>query len=116
MTDPNDTRKYIVDIAGDLPVILMELDENEDIVKSYIYENSRIIVQRDGGQTANEYFYVKDRLGSVRQIIDSAGNVVKNYTYSPFGRVLEEDGSFENPFKFTGQWFDDEISQYYSRK
>jgi len=35
--------------------------------------------------------------------------------YWPFNRVLEEDGSFDNPFMFTGQWFDDEISQYYLR-
>lgn len=40
----------------------MELDQNEDIVKSYIYGNSRIIAQRDGGQSASKYFYVNDRL------------------------------------------------------
>ena len=38
-------RKYIVDIAGDLPVILMELNNSGDIVKTYIYANSRIIAQ-----------------------------------------------------------------------
>jgi len=89
----------------------MELDENEDIVKSYIYENSGIIVQQTGGQSADQYFYVKDRLGSVRQIINSAGNVVRNYTYSPFGQVIEEGGSFDNPFMFTGQYYDSEIKQ-----
>ena len=84
-------------------------------MKSYIYENSRIIAQRNGGQTAAKYFYVNDRLGSVRQLIDMSGNVERNYTYSPFGQVLEQGGSFDNPFMFTGQWFDDEISQYYLR-
>ena len=51
----------------------MELDPNEDIVKSYIYENSRIIAQRNGGQSATEYFYVNDRLDSVRQLINGGG-------------------------------------------
>jgi len=98
--------------VGDLPVILMELDGDENIKKSYIYENSRIIAQRD---SANKYFYVNDRLGSVRQLINASGSVVRNYTYSPFGQILEEGGSFENSFMFTGQWFDNEISQYYLR-
>ena len=39
---------------------------------------------------------------SVRQIIDTEGNVVRNYTYSPFGEVLEEDGPFDNNFMFAG--------------
>jgi len=98
--------------VGDLPVILMELNTSGTVMKSYIYENSRIIAQRNGGQTAAKYFYVNDRLGSVRQVLNDTGSVVRNYTYSPFGQVLEQGGSFDNPFMFTGQWFDDEISQY----
>jgi len=93
----------------------MELDQSESIVKSYIYENSRIIAQRTGGQSASKYFYVNDRLGSVRQVIDMSGSVKRNYTYSPFGQLLESgtaQGAPNNPFMFTGQWFDDEISQY----
>ena len=114
----NGERKYIVDIAGRLPVILMELDGDENIKKSYIYENSRIIAQRDGDYEDDRYFYVNDRLGSVRQVIDMSGSVKRNYTYSPFGQLLESgaaSGAPSNPFMFTGQWFDDEISQYYLR-
>lgn len=87
--------KYIVDITGSLPVILMELDQNENIMKSYIYENSRIIAQHTGDYSADRYFYLHDRLGSARQIIDASGNIENRYTYKPFGEVLEEDGSFE---------------------
>ena len=114
----NGERKYIIDITGRLPVILMELNTSETVIKSYIYENSRIIAQRDGDQTATKYFYVNDRLGSVRQVIDMSGSVKRNYTYSPFGQLLESgtaSGAPSNPFMFTGQWFDDEISQYYLR-
>ena len=67
-------RKYIVDIVGDLPVILMELNNSGGIVKTYIYANSQIIGQHDGDHTADRYFYLHDRLGSVRQIIDTSGN------------------------------------------
>ena len=55
------------------------------------------------------------RLGSVRQIINTSANVVKYYTYEPFGEVLEEDGTLTNDMMFTGQYFDTEIDQYYLR-
>jgi RHS repeat-associated protein len=111
-------RKYIVDIAADLPVILIELNNSGDIVKTYIYANSQIIAQHTGDHEADRYFYLHDRLGSVRQLIDTAGNVVHLYTYEPFGEVLESDsaqGAPSNAFMFTGQYFDSEIDQYYLR-
>jgi len=113
----NGERKYIVDIIGDLPVILMELDPNNgmNIEKTYIYANGQILAQHDGDYTDSRYFYLHDRLGSVRQIINTSGNVVQLYTYYPFGEVAESDGTFANPWRFTGQWYDDEIDQYYLR-
>ena len=56
-----------------------------------------------------------DRTGSVRQIINTSANVVRYYTYEPFGEVLEEDGTLSNNMMFTGQYFDTEIDQYYLR-
>ena len=54
-------------------------------------------------------------LVSIRQITNTADNVVKYYTYKPFGELLETDGSFDNPFMFTGQYLDSEIEEYYLR-
>jgi len=87
---------------------------------TYVYGNSQILAQYDGDYTANKYFYLSDRLGSVRQLIDTDGDVVKRYTYDPFGgafasEVEEEDNNMKNPFMFTGQWFDSEIDQYFQR-
>ncbi|UCF00403.1 MAG: hypothetical protein JSV82_04890 [Planctomycetota bacterium] len=110
-------RKYIVDIVGGLPVILLELDPNNSnsIEKTHIYANSQILAQHDGPHTANRYFYLHDRLGSVRQLINTSGNVVKLYTYEPFGKTLEDEGTLSNPFMFTGQYYDSEIDEYYLR-
>jgi len=70
------------------------------LTKSYIYtDKSRILCQRNGGQAAAEYFYVTDRLGSVRQLIDDTGSVVRNYTYSPFGQLLEQGTAGGAPAK-----------------
>ena len=112
-------RKYIVDIVGDLPVILMDLEKQGqvyNIKKIYIYANSQVLAQHDGDSSDDLYFYLHDRLGSVRQIINTTdGDVVKLYTYNPFGETLEDQGTLSNPFMFAGQFYDSEISEYYLR-
>lgn len=110
------THKYIVDIVGGLPTTLLEItDTDGTILKTYVYANAQVLCQHDGDHSAPRYFYMHDRLGSVRQIINTSANVVKYYTYEPFGEVLEEDGTLTNNMMFTGQYFDAEIDQYYLR-
>jgi len=79
--------------------------------------NSQIIAQHNGGYAAGRYFYLHDRLGSVRQIINTAGGVANHYTFRPFGRVYiaEKQENISNPFWFTGQYYDSEIKEYYLR-
>jgi len=118
-------RKYIVDITGKLPVILMELDsaDNMDIMKKYIYADGQVLAQHDIDDDAlpakdDMYFYLHDRLGSVRQMVDTSGDVVRLYTYKPFGETLEAEektGAPSNAFMFAGQYFDSEIDEYYLR-
>ena len=108
-------RKYIVDIAGGLPVILLEIDPTDmSVKKGYIYANSQILAQYDGG-SASRYYFLHDRLGSVRQVINSNGVVVKMFTFNPYGEKLEEQGTFYTPWQFTGQYLDQETGQYYLR-
>jgi len=92
----------------------MEMTDNT-ILKTYIYANGQPLCQHDGDYSAPRYFYIHDRLGSVRQIINTSGSVVRYYTYEPFGEVLEEGGTLTNYMMFTGQYFDTEINQYYLR-
>ena len=109
--------KYVVDIVGNLPVVLCEI-EGSSVTRSYIHTNDgRLIAQRAGGQNAVEYFYVTDRLGSVRLLVDSAGAVKNRYSYDPFGNTFstESEEAVTNNFMFTGQWHDSEIDQYYMR-
>jgi RHS repeat-associated protein len=115
------TRKYIVDIAGGLPTILMEVDPcTSSLTKAYIYANGEILVQHNGDDCmANRCFYLHDRLGSVRQVISymTNGLVLNSYTYGSFGEMIAAEcaETIDNPFKFTGQYYDFEIGQYYLR-
>jgi len=78
------SRKYMVDpfgildidITGELPVILMEIEPaSGNIMKTYIYGNSEVLAQHEGDASADRYFYLHDRLGSVRLVIDDEGAV-----------------------------------------
>jgi len=62
--------------------------------KSYIYvadpmgADRQILAQHDGGNSAARYFYLHDRLGSVRLVLADDGAVKNTYTYEPFGDML----------------------------
>jgi RHS repeat-associated protein len=88
--------------------------------RKYIYADRQILAQHDideGEEEDFKYFYLHDRLGSVRQVIDDQSAVKNSYTYEPFGEMFATEctETTENPFKFTGQYFDSEIEEYYLR-
>jgi len=80
-----------------LPTILLEIDPADYTVKkTYMYANSQILAQYDGPQsTGTIYYYLHDRLGSVRQVIDTDGDVKNHYTYKPFGEILDADATVD---------------------
>ena len=91
---------------------------------SYIYTPGGQILAQQAYNTGakpdepNEmYFYIHDRLGSVRLVISDAADVNNSYTYSPSGEMFASEctETIYNPFLFTGQLFDREIQQYYLR-
>ena len=95
--------------------------------KSYFYADGQILAQRQhpvptDPNIFDQQFYVHDRLGSVRMVVDyndvdAYAFVVNSYTYTPFGSFYDGElaETVDNPFKFAGQWHDVEIGQYYLR-
>jgi len=69
-------------------------------------DTNNAVVQRFFGQGfvsgATNYFYTRDRLGSVRELIDSSGQVQTAYSYDAFGNRTKLSGSVDSMFGFTG--------------
>ena len=64
-----------------------------------------------GGMTA---WYLTDRLGSVRDIVNTSGAVIDHIVYDSYGNILSETSpSNGDRFKFTGMEWDAAIGQYY---
>ena len=94
--------------------------------KSYYYANAQILAQREHADSEDpevydEYFFVHDRLGSVRMVVEyddvtDRVAVANSYVYTPFGQFYgTPDEIVDNPWTFTGQWYDEEVEQYHLR-
>jgi RHS repeat-associated protein len=64
-----------------------------------------------GGTTA---WYLADKLGSVRDIVDTSGNVQDHIVYDSFGNIVTETNAANGDrFKFAAMQFDATTGQYY---
>ena len=97
------TNEYVLDLAATLPVVI------SDTEAVYLY-GLDIIAQ----QQSERVYYVHDGLGSVRQLLDTTGDVETNYAYDPFG-VPVVGGDVYNPYQFTGEAWDEEVGLLYLR-
>ena len=64
-----------------------------------------------GGTTA---WYLTDKLGSVRDIVDTSGNELDHIVYDSFGNIVTETNAANGDrFKFAGMQYDATTGQYY---
>lgn len=79
------------------------------LTNTYVWQPTGLDVPllRNGGE-----FYVTDTNKNVVALIDSNGNIVDTYVYSPFGRC-EYSGGSTNPFRFSSEYQDDETGLVY---
>jgi len=117
-------RKYILAQDAGLAVVLVELAPatggGYQPVKRHYWLHGQIVASEQGLNTTapSRCFYLADRLGSVRTVLADDGAVLHNYTYEPFGQTLEESsaaGAAANPWRFTSQYYDAEVAQYFLR-
>jgi len=64
----------------------------------------------ESGPLAGTYFYTRDHLGSVRELIDSSGTVRARYAYDPYGRRSKLTGDVEADFGFAGMFWSAEAN------
>ena len=51
-----------------------------------------------------DYYYTLDHLGSIREMLNSAGTVQAAYEYTPYGARTKVVGALDVDFGFTGHW------------
>jgi RHS repeat-associated protein len=94
--------------------------ENGSIVSNqrFMWVGTQLVEERDGtgGVTVKRfygqgvqiggqaYFYARDHLGSVRELVDATGAVRARYDYDPYGRRTKVAGDADADFGFTGHY------------
>ncbi len=99
------TTHYTLDIAAGLTQVL------HDGTNTYLYGLGRLgeegaPLKRDV-PTAGWVYHLPDALGSVRQLADANGDVTLARSYTPYGEVLDSDGTGSTAYGYTGEWLDD---------
>lgn len=94
--------------------VLMEVDELGEVEVRYTSDLTKdgwLSMDRNG----QSYIYQEDVLGSIIGLSNFDQELVASYTYSAYGEIIEQLGTIENPFTFTGRAFDAETGLYYFR-
>jgi len=127
---PNMDARYKYDLFG------RRIEKNVNgVVTQYVYDGDNMVAEYDGTGTVkskylfnlaiddplsveqggNIYYYHKDGLGSITELTDASGSVVKSYKYNSFGEIYTQSGAINQPFSFTGREYDPESGLYYYR-
>jgi RHS repeat-associated protein len=81
------------------------------VTKRYFLQGMRV----ETGPAAGSYFYTADHLGSIRELLDSAGSVRARYAYDPYGRRSRLQGDVDADFGFAGMFWSTEAALHLTR-
>lgn len=77
-----------------------ERDDSDVVTKRFYPQGEEI--------GSDPYYFVKDHLGSIREMTDAIGSIQARYDYDPYGRQAKVSGSIESDFGFTGYYVHDD--------
>ena len=88
-------------------MLLHELDEDKNPARHYVLGNEYIGLDNN--------YYLTDEQGSVRYVMDVAGNVQNDYQYDVFGQRIAGHENIPNRLRYNAQIEDDLTGLYYLR-
>jgi len=110
--DSNGTRYYFYDGLD----LVLELDVIGNIISEQFNINNELISKKFHLSISNFQqiiYHLNDHLGSAVFILDSAGNLLANHYYGPFGKAWNVKGDIGNSIRFTGKEYEEDIGLYY---
>ena len=91
--------------------VIAEIKDGD--VTNYIRGVTGIIYSKD--KKGTKTYYVTNNHGDVTALVNSSGNIIKEYTYDEYGVEKNPDKSDKNPFRYCGEYFDSETGFIYLR-
>jgi hypothetical protein len=83
---------------------LLETDAAGTPLATYTLANGQLIAQTRGGvnDLRSSTYYLSDGQGSTRALADASGAITDTYDYTAFGELIEQTGSSDNSYLYTG--------------
>ena len=94
--------------------VVADIDGSGNLIRHYNYYPGGLTNLHSMRAGSSPYLYVKDVTGNVLGLLNSAGNVVSEYSYSAFGDLVDVNETVANRFRFaSGE--QDRLGIYYFR-
>ncbi len=87
--------------------LVMTFDKNDDVMQNYVEGKGSNIAIYPENDNAQLMYQISDQVGSTRLLLDESGNVKQYIFYHPFGSVMDQWVTYEEPIKFAGKEYDD---------
>jgi RHS repeat-associated protein len=101
------TTKYIWDGQN----IAAEMDENGSVTAKYL-RGLHLTAMQTGSITG---YYNHNAHGDVISLTDASGKVENSYTYDAWGNERNTTETIQQPFRYSGEYYDGETDLYYLR-
>ena len=103
--------KFVYD--GYKLIEILDGQNSDAILQKFLWSSTPLSVY-DASASAT-YYYFADANKNIGQLMDSSGNTVAKYEYSPFGVQTLSTGTYAstNPFRFSSEYFDTETNLVY---
>jgi RHS repeat-associated protein len=100
------TTHYYYNYALDLSPIVAEKDEVTGEWKRFyvLAPTGHLLYMIDASDSDKVYFYHYDRTGNTLFLTGASGTVTDSYAYTPYGKLLDHEGTNEQPFTFGGSY------------
>jgi RHS repeat-associated protein len=92
--------------------LIAETNQSGQMRAEYIYLGDQLLAMIKPGEAA--YYFHNDHLGTPQVLTDGNGNIAWKAAYTPFGEAVVSIATVENPFRFPGQYYDQETGLHYN--
>ena len=108
-TTGSDTIKYYCDENG---IVLNEANANGSHRATNVVGADGTIIARKN-QSGDIGKFIKNEHGDVTNVISETAS--NTYKYEPWGTITAKTGTFDNPIRYSGEYYDDESGLIYLR-
>lgn len=107
-TQKND-KQYVIDINNN---VVAETDSTGAVTDEIVWGNGKPLARITNG---NWYYYIYNAHGDVVGLADENGDIVNTYEYTVWGEIRNQTETVDNPIKYAGEYYDDELDMIYLR-